>query len=657
MSALLARVAALGLLVAALGGGVELGHLAWHGRWGSALVGGAVAAALAWFLAWPVALLGHGHALVRGRWHGRIGRAVLALVTVGVLLLLAAWIVEPAGRRFASIYWLISTGFGVAGAALLSLASQPSAAMRWLGTTAGVATALGADALFARHQYGELHSLLYLVVVLACVPAASAPGRRLSTGAAPFVFTLLATLGAFVGLASVDRLFPWWRFDALHHGRIVSASTRIVQKATDLDGDGFSGLAWGGDCDDSDARVFPTAPDPPGGGDSNCNGVDLDGSSHGDLIMAPPLGSPALPPSAAPRRVMVFVVDALRADHFTPEHMPRMHALAQRGLQLRRCYAGGAETTRSTPLMHRPTSGAPSILGALRRAGVRVIDGGSARLEPLPSEDVDAKFLDPGVWAIRTIALEVAAREAGDFLLWSHLMAVHDHRDNTLAMQVPAEPVRVPASYKRAVRETDTVLGELWDALAGRGLADDLTWILVADHGEAFGEAGLWAHGAGAADAVLRVPCSLWGPGLPALVVDGLSSQRGLPATLAGLYGLATEAAGAERVGRSWLRWIGDPGATLQKLVVVRSARGTSGRVTEGHLLVFVDDRYRFVSAPEEGSFELFDIADGELAQDLSARLPDVVAGYRAMAAAISDEDGYPVRVASPRLLKLLHDM
>jgi len=306
--------------------------------------------------------------------------------------------------------------------------------------------------------------------------------------------------------------------------------------------------------------------------------------------------------------------------------------------------------------MHLPTGSAPSVLVTLRRAGVRVFDGESL-LAPLPADGKDAAIPRGTIEAIRDAALGVAAKEPGAFLLWAHPMTMHDHREEESRVEVPATPAHVPASYKRAVRHVDTILGELWDALTARGLAGNLTWVLLADHGEAFGEAGLWSHGAGAPDAILRVPCALWGPGLPALAVDQLASQRGLPATLLGLYGLEAEAHTAERFGRSWLRWLAEPRAQLQKLVVVRSARGTSGRVTEGHLLVLLDEHYRFISAPEEGSFELFAAEDQDLVHDLRARLPDVARRFRATAATVSDEDGYPVRLYSAAVLNQIHDM
>ena len=49
----------------------------------------------------------------------------------------------------------------------------------------------------------------------------------------------------------------------------------VARRSTDRDGDGYSALLGGGDCDDRDARVFPGAHDVPGNGvDEDCSGAD-----------------------------------------------------------------------------------------------------------------------------------------------------------------------------------------------------------------------------------------------------------------------------------------------------------------------------------------------------------------------------------------------
>jgi len=637
-------------------GVTEAVHLGVAGCLSSIPVIGAVAFALGLPFAWPAGLVVLAYGWAHARFHGWVHRWFVTLVFFAILFALACWTIEPWWRRMAWVYFLFAAVFALGGMAMVVLSREHFARVGPVGGLLVAAACLTVECRILRYQYGELHSLCLLGAMVALLPVASPLARRAQVlprlakvvlAGAPLFFALL-------WLSQVDQRFPWWRFDALHHGRIITATTRIIQKAADFDGDGYSPWAWGGDCDDRDPHINPLAPDPPGGGDSNCNGVDLDDRPHTDLVIAPPVGRAAL--ASGRRRVMVFVLDSLRADHFDADHMPRMDALAHRGLRLSRCYAGGAETQTSVPLMVAPNQSVPGILPTLRQSGVRLV-GGSNPLSPLPRGQLDVDFRSTDLAAIVGQAVRLATQEKGSFLFLSHPMAIHAPYQDHPELDVPATPSHVPRDYKSAVRYTDMVLGRLWDELEDKGLAQDLTWIVTADHGEAFGEAGLHSHGSGGADAVLRVPCAMWGPGVPALTVDALASHRGLPATLLGLYGLEPESAAAEFLGRSWLRWIDAPTAKLQERVVIRSARVTSGRLTEGHLIVLLDDRHRFISAPEEGSFELFDVGDQNLSRNLGPKYPDLARQLRFIAATVGDMDGYPVASTLPSLLQRRADM
>jgi len=91
----------------------------------------------------------------------------------------------------------------------------------------------------------------------------------------------------------------------------------------------------------------------------------------------------------------------------------------------------------------------------------------------------------------------------------------------------PSDPDRLVDLYDGAVRAADAVLGELLAALAARGLADEVAVVVTSDHGEHFGEHGLWGHVHGLYEEVLQVPFVVAGPGVgpatpgaPARLVD-----------------------------------------------------------------------------------------------------------------------------------------
>src|SRR5437870_2561 len=77
------------------------------------------------------------------------------------------------------------------------------------------------------------------------------------------------------------------------YGRHAVRLSRACRSLVDLDADGFSPVAWGTDCDDFDGAKNPLAKDPPGGGDSNCNGVDPPAEpTDAETGLAPPYGEP-----------------------------------------------------------------------------------------------------------------------------------------------------------------------------------------------------------------------------------------------------------------------------------------------------------------------------------------------------------------------------
>jgi len=106
------------------------------------------------------------------------------------------------------------------------------------------------------------------------------------------------------------------------------------------------------------------------------------------------------------------------------------------------------------------------------------------------------------------------------------------------------EPAEEPLdAYLQTIRYTDRFLAELDIELTELGLADDTIFCVVGDHGEAFGEHGLWAHERIAFEETLRIVMVMRAPGLviePVRIVQPLSSVDFAP-TLLSLTGLDVE--------------------------------------------------------------------------------------------------------------------
>ena len=70
--------------------------------------------------------------------------------------------------------------------------------------------------------------------------------------------------------------------------------------------------------------------------------------------------------------------------------------------------------------------------------------------------------------------------------------------------------------YDREIRFVDDRVKALLAALDAAGLADDTLVAILSDHGEEFGEHGLYQHGGAVYEETIRIPWLLVGPGVPA---------------------------------------------------------------------------------------------------------------------------------------------
>lgn len=71
---------------------------------------------------------------------------------------------------------------------------------------------------------------------------------------------------------------------------------------------------------------------------------------------------------------------------------------------------------------------------------------------------------------------------------------------------------RMTATYDGAVRYTDAQIGRFFDSLRKRGIYDQATIIITSDHGEAFGEHGVFLHSHHMYDEIIRAPLVIRAP-------------------------------------------------------------------------------------------------------------------------------------------------
>ncbi|HEX4460744.1 MAG TPA: MopE-related protein, partial [Polyangia bacterium] len=125
--------------------------------------------------------------------------------------------------------------------------------------------------------------------------------RGLIAVAVPLVLLVMA-----LGLGRNDRVRKAASSFTGASGPIIG----VLQRAADFDGDGYSSILGGGDCNDFDRDVHPGALDWPDDGiDQDCNG------NSATLAAAPTTPWTAPPNLPADTNVLLITIDALRADH------------------------------------------------------------------------------------------------------------------------------------------------------------------------------------------------------------------------------------------------------------------------------------------------------------------------------------------------------
>lgn len=134
--------------------------------------------------------------------------------------------------------------------------------------------------------------------------------------------------------------------------------------------------------------------------------------------------------------------------------------------------------------------------------------------------------------------------------IWCHLMAVHGYRfpgafnrfqpEHSSPIPTDAEQLEVVkgfnsieaavASYDNSILYADHLVGEFFDFILAS--APDTIFIVTSDHGEEFYEHGGFEHARTLYNEILKVPCIIWGPGVPTGVFTGLSDSIDLMPTI-----------------------------------------------------------------------------------------------------------------------------
>jgi arylsulfatase A-like enzyme len=192
---------------------------------------------------------------------------------------------------------------------------------------------------------------------------------------------------------------------------------------------------------------------------------------------------------------------------------------------------------------------------------------------------------------------------------------------------------RTMTMYDGNLAYVDHMLGKMFGELDDTGLLDKSVIVLLADHGEAFGEHGHWAHESTVYQEMIRVPLAFHLPpecGAAAQVRSEVICLTDVMPTLLDLFGIEPP---KTMQGRSRLALLAGESETEPGLAVSR-ARGndkTGGRKRPFALsYALTVPGYTLILAEEGKRVELYDRQEDPTQQeDVAADRPDLLAELR----------------------------
>ncbi len=380
---------------------------------------------------------------------------------------------------------------------------------------------------------------------------------------------------------------------------------------------------------------------------------------------APPITSAAPPPEprrrpARPLNVLLLTVDALRADMpwsgYERQIAPHLTALAKESAvwENHRSVASYTAQSVATLLSGRLSSTLyrdgyfftgyagenlffPEVL---QRHGIRTmavhahlyfgkdkgLDQGFDVWETVPGISFDAET-DTNVTSPKSTArsidlLSQAENTSRQFFLWSHYMDPHDQY--VAHGESPDFGKKNRDRYDSEVFFADLWLGKLLDFARQQPWWEHTAVIITGDHGEAFGEHGMYKHAFALWDVLLRVPLIIHVPGANPVRIAPGRTHIDLGPTILDLMGLDPL---EQFAGRSLVPEIYGALPEAREPLVLELAEDSHN---PGARAIVLGD-HKLIVPTRGGKPRLFNLADdpGELV-DLVSREPERLASLLA---------------------------
>lgn len=290
--------------------------------------------------------------------------------------------------------------------------------------------------------------------------------------------------------------------------------------------------------------------------------------------------APAPPSKRLDYNVLVLSIDSLRADMpwngYPRAIAPRLTELEKRAVSYTHAYAISSYTSMSLGgfLGGRYPSGmkrsgfffgkyaAENVLfpEVLQASGIRTLSAhahgyfkdagfeqGFDRYEIVPNlvfeNETDPNVTSEPHEALAEKLLSDPELDSKRFFAWFHFLDPHDQYVSHEKDGIPSYGPKLRDKYDAEVTYTDRYIGKLLDFVDAKPWGKRTVVVITADHGEAFGEHGMFSHGFELWENLVRVPMFFVGPGLAAKRIDLPRSTVDLAPTILELLGVESGAA------------------------------------------------------------------------------------------------------------------
>jgi len=406
--------------------------------------------------------------------------------------------------------------------------------------------------------------------------------------------------------------------------------TTLVERATDVDMDGFGVLSEPRDSAPFDASVHPFALEVPG------NGIDEDGVG-GDLPAHFALPAALRPQVASPMgqgggNIVLILLEGVRSDligmrYRGREVTPFLNRLAREGAATSHAYSTNPMTWSARAQLFqgrlKPARGGSSLVDDFAAAGYRVAwfsgqndafhsEGLLGRAKPDVFYDARADADRRTTRSTTKVSLQVSwktllsrvehflasedeDKDGGRRPLFLYVNIVdthypywHEELDDILGVAPlsrskirPANRAQVWASYLNATANVDRAIEKLYGLLGTHLHGRPFGMLITSDHAESFYERGVLGHGQRIDTLTTRIPFIVWGMGGVWPEPIGLPDVRAELRTARRAVGPGVRARFAPDASREVFQWTGmldEPGRIgLRTLAGLSAYNLTSG--------------------------------------------------------------------------------